>query len=116
MKKTVLSAVLGLCAAASAALPKPTDHWGCDDPCAPMDPLPQFRSVQNPQRGAVCGETLSSAARVDWDGDGLQDLVLADASGWMTFWRGRRTWMATGARTCSSLPRTARSTRSAAPT
>ena len=40
------------------------------------------------QGGAVCGETLSSAARFDWDHDGRADIILTDASGWMTFWRG----------------------------
>lgn len=38
--------------------------------------------------GAICGETLSSAARYDWNHDGFGDIILADASGWMTFWGG----------------------------
>ena len=40
------------------------------------------------QGGAICGETLSSAARFDWDHDGYEDIILTDASGWMTFWGG----------------------------
>ena len=38
--------------------------------------------------GAICGETLSSAVRYDWDGDDREDVILTDASGWMTFWGG----------------------------
>ena len=38
--------------------------------------------------GDVCGETLSSPARYDWDGDGKQDLLLSDSSGWLRFWPG----------------------------
>jgi hypothetical protein len=40
------------------------------------------------QGGVICGETLSSAARYDWDRDGYMDIVMTDASGWMTFWKG----------------------------
>jgi len=38
--------------------------------------------------GDVCGETLASPARYDWDGDGRPDLLLSDSSGWLRFWPG----------------------------
>lgn len=38
--------------------------------------------------GDICGETLCAPARFDWDGDGKEDLILTDASGWFTFWGG----------------------------
>ena len=40
------------------------------------------------QGGAICGETLSAPTRYDWDHDGKADIILTDASGWMTFWGG----------------------------
>lgn len=50
-----------------------------------------FRSARAMiEGGDVCGETLSSPARTDWDGDGLPDLILGDATGWVTFWGGTR--------------------------
>lgn len=38
--------------------------------------------------GSLAGETLVSPWRVDLDGDGRPDLLLADASGYLTFWPG----------------------------
>ena len=40
--------------------------------------------------GAICGETLSAAARIDWDDDGIEDVVLSDASGWISLYRGTK--------------------------
>ncbi len=42
------------------------------------------------QGGAVCGETLSSPARFDWDRDGTEDLILSDSTGRLTFWGGTK--------------------------
>jgi len=38
--------------------------------------------------GPVAADTLSTPVRMDWDGDGLPDLIIGDASGWLTWWRG----------------------------
>lgn len=38
--------------------------------------------------GSLAGETLVSPWRTDLDGDGRADLLLADASGFLTFWPG----------------------------
>jgi hypothetical protein len=38
--------------------------------------------------GALAMQTLTVPCRVDWDGDGIQDLVAGDASGWLDFWPG----------------------------
>ncbi len=38
--------------------------------------------------GPVAGDTLTVPARADWDGDGYPDLVLGDASGFYSLWRG----------------------------
>jgi|GEM_PF-1819977 len=40
--------------------------------------------------GPVAGDTLVTVARGDWDGDGTDDLVLGDASGYYTLWRGSK--------------------------
>jgi hypothetical protein len=33
-------------------------------------------------------QTLTVPCRVDWDGDGILDLIAGDASGWLDFWPG----------------------------
>ncbi len=38
--------------------------------------------------GALAMETLIVPCRVDWDGDGHQDIVAGDASGWLKLWPG----------------------------
>lgn len=38
--------------------------------------------------GFLSGETLVSPCRIDWNGNGTEDLLLGDASGWLTFWPG----------------------------
>ena len=38
--------------------------------------------------GDLCGETVVVPSRYDWDGDGKADIILADATGWLTFWGG----------------------------
>lgn len=40
--------------------------------------------------GDLCGETLVCADRYDWDGDGRGDIILSDATGWLTFWGGTK--------------------------
>lgn len=38
--------------------------------------------------GEVAGDTLTVPVRMDWDGDGHPDLILGDASGMLSFWKG----------------------------
>ncbi|MBC2593708.1 LamG domain-containing protein [Ruficoccus amylovorans] len=38
--------------------------------------------------GALAVDSLATPARADWDGDGTADLIIGDASGWLTFWKG----------------------------
>jgi len=40
--------------------------------------------------GPVSGDTLAVPARADWDGDGNPDIILGDASGYLSFWKGTR--------------------------
>ena len=40
--------------------------------------------------GAICGETLSAVTRIDWDEDGFEDVILSDASGWISLYRGTK--------------------------
>ena len=42
------------------------------------------------QGGPVAVDTLGVPARIDWDGDGFEDLIIGDSSGWLTFWRGTK--------------------------
>lgn len=42
------------------------------------------------QGGDLCGETLVSPHCYDWDNDGLKDVILSDATGWLTFWGGTK--------------------------
>jgi len=42
----------------------------------------------NVKGGPIAGDTLTTVARGDWDGDGFADLVLGDGSGYYTLWRG----------------------------
>ncbi|QHI69433.1 LamG-like jellyroll fold domain-containing protein [Tichowtungia aerotolerans] len=38
--------------------------------------------------GSVAGDTLVAPCRVDWTGNGADDLIVGDASGWLVFWPG----------------------------
>lgn len=40
--------------------------------------------------GPVCSDTLANPARGDWDGDGIPDLIVGDASGLISFRRGTK--------------------------
>jgi hypothetical protein len=42
------------------------------------------------QGGPVAVDILATPVRHDWDGDGLPDLIVGDAAGWLTFWRGTK--------------------------
>jgi len=51
----------------------------------------QFKEEPLLMRGGfVSVDTLAVPCRIDWDGDGLQDLIVGDSSGYMTFWPGTR--------------------------
>ena len=38
--------------------------------------------------GALAAQTLTAPCRFDWDGDGKDDLITGDASGYLMLWRG----------------------------
>ncbi|RYD32724.1 MAG: VCBS repeat-containing protein, partial [Verrucomicrobiaceae bacterium] len=38
--------------------------------------------------GGVAGDTLAVPVRTDWDGDGHPDVIVGDASGMLSFWKG----------------------------
>jgi hypothetical protein len=40
--------------------------------------------------GDLAVSTLATPCRVDWNGDGFEDLIIGDAGGWLTFWPGTK--------------------------
>jgi hypothetical protein len=38
--------------------------------------------------GPLAVDALATPVRLDWDADGLPDLIVGDSSGWLTLWRG----------------------------
>lgn len=52
----------------------------------------EFREIGNihTKGGLVSADTLSVPARADWDGDGFPDVIVGDASGFFSLWRGTR--------------------------
>jgi hypothetical protein len=49
----------------------------------------EFREERAIQKGgALAMQTLTVPCRVDWDGDGIQDVLGGDASGWLEYWPG----------------------------
>jgi hypothetical protein len=53
------------------------------------DRVGAFREERAMQLGGpLAMQTLIVPCRVDWDGDGIQDLLGGDASGWLEYWPG----------------------------
>jgi hypothetical protein len=46
--------------------------------------------VAQTRGGYLAGESLTSPCRMDWDDDGIPDLLTGDASGHVWFWRGTK--------------------------
>jgi len=49
--------------------------------------------------GDLAVSTLATPCRVDWNGDGFEDLIIGDAGGWITFWPGTKTPLVYGSPT-----------------